>query len=132
MVVSGRWATKGRRVVYASGSLSLASLEFLVHVDRSLLPLDLVQLEIDVPDRIRVSDVDLRALPENWRVHPAPVALRAIGDAWLAEASTAVLRVPSAIISAESNMLLNPEHRDATRIKVVSERPFEYDARLRT
>jgi RES domain-containing protein len=130
LVVSGRWATKGRRVVYTSGSLSLASLEFLVHVDRVLLPPDLVQVEVDVPDRIPASEIDVVPLPKGWRDHPAPTTLRAFGDAWLAGGTTAILRVPSAVIPEESNVLLNPDHPHANKFAVVSTRAFEYDRRL--
>jgi RES domain-containing protein len=131
MVVSGRWTTKGRRVVYTAETLSLAALEFLVHVDKTMLPPDLVQIEIDLPDRVAVAALEPSAIPSHWRTYPAPHALQRLGDAWLAEGSTAVLRVPSALIPEEHNVLLNPEHRDARKITVIAQREFEYDARLR-
>lgn len=129
LYTSGRWHTRGRRVVYASGSLALAALELLVHVDRTLLPPDLVQVEIEVPDRMKMDRDAVAALPREWRAHPTPPALQQRGDAWLASASAPVLQVPSAVIPEEFNLLINPAHPDAGRIRVVSKRPFTYDRR---
>lgn len=131
LVVSGRWNTKGRRVVYTSETLSLAALEYLVHVDKGMVPPDLVTLEIDVPDTIKRTSTKIASLPKSWRTHPAPVALRRFGDDWLEKAATAVLRVPSALIPEEFNLLLNPEHPDSRSFKVVARGAFEYDPRLR-
>jgi hypothetical protein len=38
--------------------------------------------------------------------------------------------VPSAIIPEEFNYLINPNHKDAKRIKVLNERKLEFDERL--
>ena len=44
--------------------------------------------------------------------------------------SPAVLAVPSAVIPAETNYLLNPLHPDFRRIKIGTARRFETDLRL--
>jgi len=38
--------------------------------------------------------------------------------------------VPSAIFPEESNLVLNPQHPDAARLRLVSERHFTFDPRL--
>jgi RES domain-containing protein len=53
-----------------------------------------------------------------------------VGDRWVAERRSAVLRVPSAIIEVESNYLLNPEHPEFGRITISAPVPFAFDARL--
>src|SRR5436190_4797848 len=74
----------------------------------------------------------------SWRV-PSFEAL-AVGIERVAEVvraktphscSTAVLAVPSAVIPAESNYLLNPLHRDFRRIRVGKPERFETDLRRR-
>jgi RES domain-containing protein len=55
---------------------------------------------------------------------------RSIGDTWLAEERTAVLRVPSAVVPAEMNYVINPRHRAAKAIHVVGRRKFAFDSRL--
>jgi len=58
------------------------------------------------------------------------IASRAAGDAWLATGDSAILRVPSVVFSVERNVLLNPEHTDFKRIKVVGTEPVRWDDRL--
>jgi hypothetical protein len=54
-----------------------------------------------------------------------------VGTDWVARNSTAVLAVPSAIIPAEMNYLINPAHRDFGRIAIGIPEPFAFDPRLR-
>jgi len=129
LFTSGRWHTKGQRVFYTSGSLALAALELLVHVDRDMLPSDLIQIEIDVPDKLRILRTDVSVLPKNWQSYPSPAALRRLGDDWLTAESTPVLQVPSAVIAEEFNLILNPVHADSRHINVVSTKDFAYDSR---
>jgi RES domain-containing protein len=117
-------------VVYTSESLALAALEVLVHADRDVLPADLVQIEIEVPDALRATNIDVDDLPRNWRIHPAPNSLQRIGDEWLVSGTTPVLQVPSAVIPEEHNLLINPEHSDATAVRVMSTAEFDLDPRL--
>ena len=95
-----------------------------------MLPSDLLQLEIDIPDKLKVMRIDIKDLPRNWQSYPASAILQRRGDDWLAAGSTAVLEVPSAVIPEESNLLLNPQHADANNIRVVSTKAFAYDSRL--
>jgi RES domain-containing protein len=126
LLAAGRWHTR-RLVTYASESLALASLEVLVHCDLDLLPVDLMAVEIDVPPRVKISRVTVTDLPRNWRRHPVPPALQRLGNAWLDQAQTAVLRVPSALVPTESNLLLNPLHTDFRQIRVVRRFKFILD-----
>ncbi len=129
---SGRWHPRGIRIVYASSTLSLAALELLVHVDRDLLPSDLVQIEFDLPDDLPMERIEGGSLPSNWRRYPAPAALQRIGAGWIEAGKTAVLRVPSAVIPDEDNFLLNPAHPAINkRITPIGRRAFVLDPRLR-
>ena len=130
LLTSGRWHTRGRHVVYTSGSVALAALEVLVHVDKAALPLDLLQLEINAPDSLRIMRIEVDELPPSWKSHPALPTLQRRGDDWLKQGSTSVLQVPSAVIPDEFNFLLNPQHDEARSIQVTSSRDFSYDPRL--
>ncbi|HUG44135.1 MAG TPA: RES family NAD+ phosphorylase, partial [Acidobacteriota bacterium] len=107
-----------------------AALEFLVHVDGAELPADLIHVEIDVPDDVRIDRIERAQLPRNWRKYPAPERLQQLGGDWLSGLATAVLQVPSAVIPEECNYLLNPLHVDATRFAFVRSADFIYDPRL--
>ena len=128
-LAGGRWNTQGRAAVYTSSRLSLAALELLVHTDVPLVPPDLVAFEIEVPDAIAVETVEVDTLPKDWRV-PGHPSCRSIGDSWLAEQRTAVLRVPSAVVPEEWNYIINPAHRASKSIQVVGRRKFAFDSRL--
>lgn len=129
-LAGGRWNSPGVPVVYASSTLSLAALEYLVHVDIEDVPDDLLALGIEVPDDAGSLEIRLDQLPPDWnRVedHPACVDL---GDEWAVTADALLLAVPSAIIPEELNLLINPAHPAAKTIRVTSSRQFAFDPRL--
>ena len=125
----GRWNSPGTALVYTAGSASLAMLEMLVHLESRELLKSYVTLEVTF-DEALVADVDPAALPRNWRRSPAPPTVRRFGDDWIAAASSAVLRVPSVLVAAEWNYLLNPAHPDFARIVIGPKLPLRFDPRL--
>ena len=116
--------------MYTSATLSLAALEYFVHLDAAQAPADLVAIPADVPDGVSRTRIEIRALPRHWRRYPAPEALAELGTRWADEGRTAMLVVPSAIVPAESNYLLNPRHADFVKIRVGSPEPFSFDPRM--
>ena len=124
----GRWNSRDFRVVYASQSLALAVLEILVHL-QSIGPLAAyVSYELNFDERL-LEDVPDK-LPANWRTFPAPPKLQQLGDDWIRSDSSAVLRVPSAVLASESNYLLNPLHQNFSQVTVEGPAPLDLDPRL--
>jgi RES domain-containing protein len=108
----GRWNSKGKRVVYTSGSLSLAILETLVHLDsHEVLARRYCRIALDFPEKI-CETLDSSKLPAGWDSDIPVNFTRNVGDKWLNEARSAVLAVPSALSPGEMNFLLNPDHKD--------------------
>ena len=105
----GRFNSPGRPVVYTSESLALAELEILVHLPTSRLLDSYVAFRARLPDG-KARALDWVRLPSNWRESPVPRSVQAVGDAWLKSESSLALRVPSAVVPAEDNVLINPEH----------------------
>lgn len=126
----GRWNSVGTSVVYTSSSLSLATLELLVHLGVKTTPKSYISIPADIPDELIIEQVNQDNLPDNWKNDPPPLAVAAIGDQWINSNKSAVLRVPSAVIDEEWNYLLNPEHSDFYKIKIGSARQFHFDSRL--
>jgi RES domain-containing protein len=126
-LVGGRWNSSGTRTIYISSTTSLAVLEMLAHLQGALTLPRYVLIACDF-DGALVEDV--AKLPEDWRRYPAPPQLQLIGDQWARSGWSTVLRVPSAIVDEESNYLLNPEHRDFSKIKISESEPFALDLRL--
>lgn len=125
----GRWNSPGRPVVYLAQSRALALTEILVHLESAQVLSSYVLFQAKI-DESYIAGVDLDALPKNWKNEPAPRRLQAIGDEWLASATSVALRVPSAIVVGEFNYLLNPLHRDFSRIEICGPEKFLIDRRL--
>ena len=127
---SGRWHTRGRRIVYCAQSAAAALLETLVHfeIEIDALPNSYRLLKLVAPDDLGVERVPPEALPRDW-VERTDVT-RAMGDAWLRRAATAFLAVPSAIVPETLNVLLNPVHRDASRLVIARVSDHAVDRRL--
>lgn len=127
--VGGRWTPVGYCAVHAAGSIALAVLETLVHVDASVMPAHRV-IAVDVPEDVPVTTVPVADLPVNWRYTPPPSVLRDLGKAWLDAGDTALMQVPSVIVPEEPNYLVNPLHADFSRLVIHPPAPFEIDRRL--
>ena len=125
----GRWNSPGTSVVYTAGTQSLAALEILVHTADPNDLVDLGYLAIPVGlDEEKIADVP--KLPRNWKTYPAPLATMKLGDAWIAAKTSVALRVPSVVIPAESNFLLNPGHPDFHGLRIGKPIAFAFDQRL--
>jgi RES domain-containing protein len=125
----GRWNTPGIPLIYAAESKSLAVLEILVHLDSPDLLRKYVLFEVKMEDSL-MTHLDPASLPKDWRRDPPPPDAQRIGDEWASSARSAVLRVPSAIVTGEFNFLLNPRHTDFGRLKIGQPQSFSFDARL--
>ena len=125
----GRWNSPGTALVYTAQSQSLAVLEMLVHLDSADLLGQYVFFDV-VIEEVMIAPVDPTTLPKNWRAEPAPAKLHAIGNAWVAGGTSVALRVPSSLVPAESNYLLNPKHVDFAKLQIGKAGPFQYDPRL--
>ena len=124
----GRWHEQGTRIVYASASLALASLEFFVGLD-SRFSGELVAVPAEVPDDLIESLVE-SLLPEGWNRTPSPEQARQVGTEWVRASRGAVLAVPSELVAHERNYLLNPGHPEFRRIRIFPPEPFAYDERM--
>jgi RES domain-containing protein len=128
--VSGRWHTRGGRIVYCAPNPATALLEVLVHaeIDIDDIPVSLRYLEIEVPDSMVVHKIDDNALGSAWSTNLDTT--RELGDEWLRTAQSALLAVPSAIVPATWNILINPLHADSTQIRITHIHEQAIDPRL--
>lgn len=129
LYASGRWHHRGQPIVYTASSRALSVLERLVHESPVTMP-ELTLMVIHLPDDISLTHYSPAQLPDGWDLLPDADMSKDIGTEWLVGHETALLRVPSAIVDSEFNILINPFHPDAARIKVIETREFRYDERL--
>jgi RES domain-containing protein len=125
----GRWNSRGLGVVYASTSLALAAIETFVNLEPNLRPPDLVSIEGDIPDAVKIGRLEVETLPADWR-KTRDESLHSFGDKWIRNGKIAALLVPSAAIHGEWNVLLNPAHPAFTAIEFRAAKRFEFDLRM--
>ena len=126
----GRWNHKGTAVVYTSETRALATVEFLVHVSLSDAPRGLMISTIEIPDKIVPQEVPRGSLPRGWRDYPPPRSVADLGTQWAKAKKSLLLRVPSAIVEQEYNILINPLHSEMAHVVLKDVAAFEFDKRL--
>lgn len=127
-----RWNSLNTKIIYTADSRALGTLEVSVHLDLSEdLPSDRFYIEIEIPDEITIQEVNLVDLPEVWNINPPILTTQIIGDDFVYYNDCAILKVPSSIVPQEFNYLINPNHPDASKIKVLSTTRMTFDSRLK-
>ena len=126
----GRWNRVGDPILYFAENLSLCMLEILVHVDFAKLPLDYSYIEIEIPDELvkAINSVDF--IQPNWRTEQAVNHLQMYGSNWLKKQESLAMKVPSAVLPKENNILINPFHKDFKRVEVIDTDKMDFDPRL--
>ena len=84
---------------------------------------------IELPDSM-AQPVTENLLQADWFASPPPEALKEIGDNFVGNMKHLVLPVPSAVMPEEYNYLVNPRHKLAGKIKILSVKPVRFDNRL--
>jgi RES domain-containing protein len=125
----GRWHDLGVPVVYLAETPAGALLEVCAHTASNDIPPSYTLLEITVPTRARIEAVDVKSLSHKWTQNLQET--RAIGSEWLRSARSPLLRVPSVLVPATFNVLLNPLHPESKRIKITRVLEYPFDIRLK-
>lgn len=112
----GRWHRKGTAVVYAATSKSQALLEVLIHEIASRPTHDHIAIPILVPNTVRYERVELPKLPPGWPSRDTFGETQSLGARWMSEKESAVYLVPSQIIYGEHIALINPSHKDFSKL----------------
>ena len=125
----GRFNRPGTPVVYTSESISLATLELLAKAGRRQRLSDRIVLPVAF-DEPQVIAYDEKDLPEGWAARPYGPASQQVGDDWVQSEESLVLRVPSVVVPAEHNYLINPGHPEFGELEIGEPRPLDRDPRL--
>jgi RES domain-containing protein len=111
--------------VYFSAGAAIVVLEKLAHLNPDTLPADLMLglFEADVSvENVWADTVTRTADLEDIDV------TRDAGQDWLASGRSCVLRVPSIVVPEEYNLVLNPQHAQASQLTLATERRFSPDS----
>ena len=89
-----------------------------------------VMIPAEIPTGIKIDRISPDQLPADWRERATLEQLRTIGSDWALQLSSAVLEVPSAVVPAEANYLLNSKHPDFAEISIGEPQELVTDLRL--
>lgn len=88
-------------------------------------------MTIEIPDDLAITTITLKSLPDDWFSFEQMSLTQEMGEKWIRQEKTAILKVPSSIIPAESNYLINTNHPDFKFIKLLKSEPFVFDKRIK-
>lgn len=125
----GRWNNIGMATVYTAESRSLCLVEIAVHTPFGIHPKNYCLITIEIPDS-DVTNFPINQLPKNWDSVPHSSSSQQIGDLFLKTNDTLALRVPSAIVKDEFNILINPHHQNFKKVTIQKIESFDLDSRL--
>jgi RES domain-containing protein len=128
LYVASRWNHLGTSMVYTATSPALAALELFVNLEPNEVPDDLLMAAANVSDD-RIEQLELELLPDNWR-DLNNLVCRDLGSGWAASSRSVALKVPSAVVDGDWNLLLNPRHAEFSKIEFLQPKPFRFDGRM--
>lgn len=125
-----RWNSVGVEMIYTASNRSLAMAEVAVHFSLANIPSDYVVMEIYIPNDISIQKLNARDLPANWNIFPPPPSAQTVGDSFVTANQYCILQIPSAVTQGDYNLLINPNHIDFKKIKVMAVEKFTFDRRI--
>jgi RES domain-containing protein len=123
-----RWNSKGIPMLYTAEHISLAVLEMLVNTHFKDYSIELDLLYIQLPAAPSITEIKLSRIKDKWKEDTSYTKF--IGDEFIKQQQSLLLKVPSAVITEEYNFLANPLHTDFKKIKIVKTKSFWPDKRL--
>jgi RES domain-containing protein len=123
----GRWNPAGISALYASENISLCILEILARADKYTSPDSYTIISIETP-QTDMYEIQLQKLKASWQ-HDLDYT-QWIGAEFFNNNQSLILKVPSAIVPQEHNLLVNPLHAEFKKVKVIKTELLELDKRL--
>ncbi len=127
-IYGGRWNPAGIKAVYTSQSISLSILEILAKTRAKTTPVDYQLIILEFPENLMTA-IRISQLKEGWKSHVEYTQW--IGEEFLKDNKSLVMQVPSAIVERENNFILNPLHKDFSKVKIKETEALNLDKRLR-
>ncbi|NBB86658.1 MAG: RES domain-containing protein [Bacteroidetes bacterium] len=125
----GRFNSRGVPAVYTSESLALALVETLVGLTDVADLQHYLFFRADLPEH-QLTSVSPDDLPDAWDAHPPPQRTQALGDRWVTQRHSLVLRVPSVVVPYSYNYVLNPKHPAFPNVTIHETERLPVDPRI--
>lgn len=125
----GRWNQPMVSCLYTSESRALALLEYSVNVNIYEIKRALSFITYEIDDK-KIHNVEIAELPGNWKDAILPKQTQEFGTTLLIEQKIPIIKIPSVVISAEFNYLINPLYYPNLKIVEISD--YAYDIRVKS
>lgn len=126
----GRWNNVGNSMLYTACSPSLCMLEFICNASGIAKTVQTSLLTLKIDSKVKLEQLTVNEMPENWQDVPAPDILKRIGDNWLKGNTSVGIKVPSAVMPIEFNVLINPLHKDFSKLTIENIVKMDIDKRI--
>lgn len=130
-IAPGRWNKKDIPCIYAAESRALALVEHMANVTNEGYTISSFTIRsLYLPDDCIIK-INIDKLPQRWRDRPPPVETRDFGTYLLQSKKALAYMLPSTIIPQEFNVIIDPNHSDISKLKILDEHELEFDHRLK-
>lgn len=126
-IYGGRWNPRGLAALYTGEYISLCILEILVRAGKTTSPDTYTLVSIEIPEN-GILRIQNNKLKKGWQYDLA--YSQGIGEDFLKENKALCLKVPSAIVLQENNYIVNPNHVEFKKVKIIATELLELDKRL--
>jgi len=132
----GRWNSKGLPALYTADSRALAMAEVAVHLPIGAVASNYRIVALKFPDDELSSlpndslPETWKTLPETWRSFPYDPKTQLLGDEFLKNNKHLALKVPSAVVDGDFNIIINPMHQAFKKLEIIEAKPFMFDIRF--
>ena len=92
--------------------------------------LDYSFIEVEIADSAIKSIQSIDFIEPKWSTEQAVNQLQMLGSSWLKKKESLSMRVPSAVMPHENNILVNPLHKNFAKIKIIRTGKMDFDPRL--
>lgn len=114
----GRWNSRGTPMLYCTETLSVAVAEIALRIPLHIIPENSRVMKLELPDS-KIYELNKDKLPKGWNAFPHPASTQAIGDNFILHGDYLLMKVPSVTGEGGFNILINPNHPDHKKIKII-------------
>jgi RES domain-containing protein len=131
LFTSGRWNHLGRKAIYCSDSIALATLEWLSHNGLSVSGFKYYRYSIEVPKEL-VKRFEISQLPDDWNFTPSTHSTRDFAEKYLfLKEGLLAIDVPSVMVPEERNLVINPFHSEFQKIALSIKKLGQFNGPIR-
>ncbi len=128
----GRWNKSGQKVIYAAESIALAFLESMIRRQGVGFNEDFKIMFLEIPQDLSITNIDPASLSPGWDNIRNHAVSQERASSWFLSLESPVLRVPSVVLPHSFNFVINTEHKEFKKIKIIDITPLLPDPRIDT